>query len=62
MADVTVKQVRSSNGSTTKQLETLRSLRLGKIGRETTMSDTPQLQGMLRAVGHLVEIQDGRDS
>jgi large subunit ribosomal protein L30 len=62
MADVTVKQVRSSNGSTTKQLETLRSLRLGKIGRETTMSDTPQLQGMLRAVGHLVEIQGGRDS
>jgi large subunit ribosomal protein L30 len=62
MADVTVKQVRSSNGSTTKQLETLRSLRLGKIGRETTMSDTPQLQGMLRAVGHLVEIQNGRDS
>jgi large subunit ribosomal protein L30 len=62
MADVTVKQVRSSNGSTTKQLETLRSLRLGKIGRETTMSDTPQLQGMLRAVGHLVEIEDGKDS
>jgi large subunit ribosomal protein L30 len=62
MAELTVKQVRSSNGSTTKQLETLRSLRLGKIGRETTMSDTPQLQGMLRAVGHLVEIQDGKDS
>jgi large subunit ribosomal protein L30 len=62
MADVTVKQVRSSNGSTKKQLETLRSLRLGKIGRERTMSDTPQLQGMLRAVGHLVEVEDGKDS
>ena len=62
MADVTVKQVRSSNGSNKKQLETLRSLRLGRIGRETTMADTPQLQGMLRAVGHLVEVKDGEGS
>ena len=57
MAEVTVKQVRSSNRSTRKQLETLRSLRLGKIGRESTLSDTPQLQGMLRVVGHLVEVE-----
>ena len=57
MAEVTVRQVRSANGANRKQLETLRSLRLGRIGRESTMADTPQLQGMLRAVGHLVEVK-----
>ena len=56
MAELTIKQTRSSNGSNKKQLETLRSLRLGRIGRETNMADTPQLQGMLRVVGHLVEV------
>ena len=62
MAALRITQVRSANGSNRKQRESLRTLGLGKIGRETTMSDTPQLQGMLRAVGHLDEIQDGRDS
>jgi large subunit ribosomal protein L30 len=59
MADVVVKQVRSSNRSTQKQLDTLRSLRLGRIGRERTVPDSPQLRGMLRVVGHLVEVSDG---
>jgi large subunit ribosomal protein L30 len=59
MAEVTIKQVRSANGANHKQLDTLRSLRLGRIGSEVKMSDTPQLQGMVRAVGHLVEVSDG---
>ncbi len=57
MADVTLKQVRSSNGANGKQLATLRSLNLGKIGRESAMADTPQLRGMVRVVEHLVEIE-----
>jgi large subunit ribosomal protein L30 len=56
MADVTIKQVRSTNGASPSQRDTLRSLKLGKIGRSATFSDTPQLQGMLRVVGHLVEV------
>ncbi|MGH2953939.1 MAG: 50S ribosomal protein L30 [Solirubrobacterales bacterium] len=56
MADVTLKQVRSANGASPKQRETLRSLRLGRIGRESTMADTPQLQGMIRVVEHMVEV------
>jgi large subunit ribosomal protein L30 len=62
MADVTIKQVRSSNGADHRQLDTLRSLRLGTIDREVTMADTPQLQGMLRVVGHLVEVSGGEAS
>ena len=56
VAEVTIKQVRSSNRANRKQLETLRSLRLGRIGREVRMSQTPQLLGMIRVVDHLVEV------
>jgi large subunit ribosomal protein L30 len=59
MADVKLKQVKSANGSSAAQRSTLRSLKLGKIGRTSTMSDSPQLQGMIRKVEHLVEIEEG---
>ena len=58
MADVKLKQVRSSNGANPKQRETLRALKLGKIGRESAMADTPQLRGMIKVVDHLVEVGD----
>lgn len=56
---IAVKQVRSANGATPKQRDTLRSLRLGRIGREAELADTPQLRGMLRVVEHLVEVDGG---
>ena len=58
MADVTVTQVRSANGIPPRQRETLRSLKLGRIGRTSTISDGPATRGMLRAVGHLVEVKE----
>jgi large subunit ribosomal protein L30 len=57
VSDVTLKQVRSANGANPKQMATLESLRLGRIGRESTMADTPQLRGMVRVVEHLVEVR-----
>ena len=62
MADLVIKQVRSANGTSPAQRETLRSLRLGRIGRTTERPDTPEVRGMLNVVGHLVEIQDGKGS
>ncbi len=59
MPDLTIKQVRSANRASRKQLDTLRSLRLGRIGREVTMTETPQLRGMVRVVDHLVEVSGG---
>jgi large subunit ribosomal protein L30 len=56
MAEVLIKQIRSSNGTSPKQRDTLRSLRLGRIGRTAKLDDGPELRGMLRVVGHLVEI------
>ena len=59
MSDVKLKQVRSSNGANPKQRETLRALKLGKIGRESAMADSPQLRGMIKVVDHLVvEVKD----
>jgi large subunit ribosomal protein L30 len=58
MADLTVTQVRSSNGVSARQRDTLRSLKLGRIGRTTTVSDRPEVRGMLRAVEHLLEVKD----
>ena len=60
MADVAIKQVRSANGASPAQRDTLRSLKLGRIGSSSEMKDTPQLQGMLRVVEHLVVV--GEDS
>jgi large subunit ribosomal protein L30 len=57
MSEVTVKQVRSANGASPSQRATLESLKLGRIGRESKMTDTPQLQGMIRVVSHLVEVK-----
>ena len=59
MADVAVKQVRSSNGASAAQRATLRSLKLGRIGSSSKHADTPQLRGMIRAVSHLVEVEHG---
>jgi large subunit ribosomal protein L30 len=56
MADVELKQVRSSNGASETQRATLRSLKLGRIGTASKHPDTPQLRGMIRKVEHLVEV------
>lgn len=58
MADLTLHQLRSSNGSNKKQRETLRSLGLGRIGATSTKHDDPSIRGAIAAVRHLVEVRD----
>jgi len=60
VADIALKQIRSANGASGVQRETLRSLRLGRIGKEAKHADTPQLRGMIRTVSHLVEVESMR--
>jgi large subunit ribosomal protein L30 len=59
MASVTVTQTRSAAGSKPNQRATLRALGLGRIGRRVERTDSEQLRGQLRVVGHLVEVDDG---
>jgi large subunit ribosomal protein L30 len=55
---VKVTQLKSKNGSDKRQLATLRSLGLRRIGHTVEVRDTPQARGMLHAVRHLVRIED----
>jgi large subunit ribosomal protein L30 len=58
MARVRVTQTRSQIGQTAKHRGTLRALGLGKIGRSAEHEETPQLEGMLRKVRHLVKVEE----
>jgi large subunit ribosomal protein L30 len=51
-----VTQQRSRNGANKRQLATLRSLGLRRIGHTVEVEDTPQARGMLHAVRHLVTV------
>ncbi len=62
MSVLHVTQTRSRNGSNRRQLDTLRSLGLRRIGHTVEVTDTPQARGMLHAVRHLVSVapEDGK--
>ncbi len=59
MSGIKIKQVKSSNGSNPSQKATLYALGLGKIGSSAEKKDSPQLQGQLTVVSHLVEVDGG---
>jgi large subunit ribosomal protein L30 len=54
---VRVTQVRSAIGQNPANRGTLRSLGLGRIGQTNELKDTPELQGKLRKVAHLVRVE-----
>jgi large subunit ribosomal protein L30 len=56
MATLTITQVKSSNGSSQKQHETLKTLGLGKIGRSVERDDHPSVRGLIQSVQHLVRV------
>ncbi len=58
MSDLVITQRKSSNGSDKRQLDTLRSLGLRRIGHTVEKADTPQIRGMVHKVRHLVEVKD----
>lgn len=58
--EIAIKQVRSSNGASRKQLASLRTLGLGRIGKRVERADDPVVRGLVSSVGHLVEVDDGR--
>ncbi len=58
MSAVRVTQRKSRNGCDKRQLDTLRSLGLRRIGHTVEVSDSPQIRGMLHKVRHLVEVHE----
>ena len=58
MSTVRITQRRSRNGANARQLDTLRSLGLRRIGHTVEHRDSPQLRGMVHSVRHLVEVEE----
>ncbi len=58
MARLKVTQVKSEIGGIQAHRETLRSLGLKKIRDVVVKEDSPQLRGMVRAVRHLVTVEE----
>ncbi len=56
MSEVKIRQVRSAAGTSPSQRATLKALGLGRIGKAVERKDSPQLQGQLRVVSHLIEV------
>ncbi len=55
-ATVCVEQIRSKIGCTERQLESLRGLGLGKIGKKVTLQDNNCVRGLIRKVAHIVRV------
>ncbi len=58
MSTFQVTQRKSRNGADKRQLATLRSLGLRRIGHTVEVPDSPQVRGMIHKVRHLVEVQE----
>lgn len=58
MAKLKVTQIRSTIDRKEPQKRTIKALGLGKIRRSVVHTDTPQIRGMIRAVSHLVTVEE----
>ena len=55
---IRVKLVRSPISTTTRVRETVKGLGLGKVGSERELKRTPEVDGMIRRIKHLVVVQN----
>ncbi|MFC5281281.1 50S ribosomal protein L30 [Arcanobacterium canis] len=53
-----ITQVKGLVGSKINQKETMKTLGLRKIHQSVVREDTPAVRGMIRAVAHLVEVEE----
>jgi len=58
MAELKITQVRSAIGTKPKQRGTLRALGLRGIGKSNTLTDGPEVRGMIARVPHLVNVEE----
>jgi large subunit ribosomal protein L30 len=58
MSTLKITQIKSRNGANQRQLDTLRSIGLRKIGQTVEQQDSPQMRGMVHAVRHLVKVEE----
>ena len=59
MAKLKITQVRSATSRGKKQVGTIRALGLKRLGQTVEHEDRPEIRGMIQAVAHLVEVEEG---
>ncbi len=57
---ITLEQTASPIGHPASHRETLKGLGLNRIGRRSSVADTPANRGMIAKVAHLVRVVDGK--
>lgn len=57
MAKAKITQIKSTIKRTQNQKLTIQALGLGKINRTVEKELTPQIEGMIRAVSHLIKVE-----
>ena len=60
MLEVTLRK--SMIGRPEKQRKILKGMGLTKLNRTVELQDTPGIRGMVRAVSHMVEVEETRDA
>lgn len=58
MAKIKITQVKSKIGSTVRQKRTLEALGLRKMNQSVELEATPQVNGMVNKVAHLVKVEE----
>ncbi|GAA1946586.1 50S ribosomal protein L30 [Amycolatopsis minnesotensis] len=58
MSQLKITQVKSKIGTKHNHRESLRTLGLRKIRQSTVREDTPEVRGLIKAVRHLVEVEE----
>ncbi len=53
-----ITQVRSATSRGAKQQGTIRALGLKRLGHTVVQEDRPEIRGMVRAVEHLIEVEE----
>ena len=60
MAKIKIRLVRSTIGQLPRHRATVRSLGLRKIGSSTVQEASPAVMGMVKAVSHLVSVEENK--
>ncbi len=58
MAKLKLTQVRSASSRGDKQRGTIRALGLKRLGHTVVHEDKPEIRGMIRAVEHLLKVEE----
>jgi large subunit ribosomal protein L30 len=58
MAELKVTQIKSKIGGKKEHRDSLRSLGLHRIGDTVVKQDRPEIRGMIKAVRHLVTVEE----